>query len=34
MDVTIKEALDAATAIEQGLSSGSPIESFIVDPLG
>jgi UDP-galactopyranose mutase len=34
MDVTIKEALDAATAIEMGLSSGSPIESFIVDPLG
>ena len=34
MDVTIKEALDAASAIDNGLSSGSVTPSFVVDPLG
>ena len=33
MDVTIKEALDAAAAIEAGLAAGSPIPAFVVDPL-
>jgi UDP-galactopyranose mutase len=33
MDVTIKEALDAAAAIEAALASGSPIPAFVVDPL-
>ena len=33
MDVTIKEALDAASAIVEGLASGSAIPSFVVDPL-
>jgi UDP-galactopyranose mutase len=34
MDVTIKEALDAAAVIVDGLASGSAIPSFVVDPLG
>ncbi len=33
MDVTIKEALDAAAAIEAGLAARSPIPAFVVDPL-
>jgi UDP-galactopyranose mutase len=33
MDVTIKESLDAAAAIEEGLASGSRIPAFVVDPL-
>ena len=33
MDVTIKEALDAAAAIVAGLATGSPIPAFVVDPL-
>jgi UDP-galactopyranose mutase len=33
MDVTIKESLDAADVIEKGLATGSPIPSFVVDPL-
>jgi UDP-galactopyranose mutase len=33
MDVTIKEALDAAATIETALASGSPIPAFVVDPL-
>ena len=33
MDVTIKEALDAAETIEQALASRSAIPSFVVDPL-
>lgn len=33
MDVTIKEALEAAAVIRDGLASGSPIPAFVVDPL-
>ena len=33
MDVTIKEALDAAAAIRDGLASGERIPAFVVDPL-
>jgi UDP-galactopyranose mutase len=33
MDVTIKEALDAATVVRDGLVSGEPIPAFVVDPL-
>ncbi len=33
MDVTIKEALDAAAVIRDGLASGERIPSFVVDPL-
>jgi hypothetical protein len=33
MDVTIKESLDAAVAIEAGLASGTAIPAFVVDPL-
>jgi UDP-galactopyranose mutase len=33
MDVTIKEALDAAAVLRAGLADGSPIPAFVVDPL-
>ena len=33
MDVTIKEALDAAAVIRDGLASGERIPAFVVDPL-
>ncbi len=33
MDVTIKEALDAAAVIGDGLASGERIPAFVVDPL-
>ena len=33
MDVTIKEALDAAAVLREGLASGEPIPAFVVDPL-
>ncbi len=33
MDVTIKEALDAAAVIRDGLATGEPIPAFSVDPL-
>ena len=33
MDVTIKEALDAAAVIRDGLASGERIPAFSVDPL-
>ena len=33
MDVTIKEALDAAEVIQIGLADGSRIPAFVVDPL-
>jgi UDP-galactopyranose mutase len=33
MDVTIKEALDAAAVIRAGLADGTPIPAFVVDPL-
>jgi len=33
MDITIKEALDAAGVINTALSSNAPIPSFVVDPL-
>jgi UDP-galactopyranose mutase len=33
MDVTIKEALDAAAVIRDGLASGERIAAFSVDPL-
>jgi UDP-galactopyranose mutase len=33
MDVTIKESLDAAQAIQDGLADGSSIPAFAVDPL-
>ncbi len=34
MDVTIKEALDAAAVIRAGLADGTTIPAFVVDPLG
>ena len=34
MDVTIKEALEAAEVIQIGLADGSRIPAFVVDPLG
>jgi UDP-galactopyranose mutase len=34
MDVTIKEALDAAEAIAGALASGTPVPAFVVDPIG
>lgn len=33
MDVTIKEALDAAAVLRDGLAAGEPIPAFVVDPL-
>jgi UDP-galactopyranose mutase len=34
MDVTIKEALDAAEAIAAALATGNPVPTFVVDPIG
>ncbi|MNV92496.1 UDP-galactopyranose mutase precursor [compost metagenome] len=34
MHVTIAEALDVAGQYQQGLASGTPLGSFVVDPLG
>ena len=33
MDVTIKEALDAAAVLLERLRAGAPPPSFVVDPL-